>query len=320
MNYLQVRNIIWFLIAFWSISCFGGDNFRLADSLFERGEYRIAAIEYERIFFLASVPVVRTEALLRKAECLKHLLQFEKAERNLNRANFAALNDTLIFRVRFQTALCAYLGGNFSNAESQLIQIHYFIKDSIYYGKWLMEDGKREKKESDNKKYPFSIYHHTSYILLYALVLNEQNRWDEAKEKIVKWINLTDYYPSIKDSLLNIIGEIYQSSGYPKLKNLKKAQILSRFLPGSGQIYTGYFWDGLTNVSLQLTALAFTGYAIYSAYYITAFVIGYVIFGKFYVGGINHLKYLVNKKNYELLRGYNNRLKKDVLDLLGDGL
>jgi len=136
----------------------------------------------------------------------------------------------------------------------------------------------------------------------------------------VKWISLTDPRPAVKDSLLIIISEIYHAGDYPKFKKLKKAQTLSTFLPGAGQLYAGYLGEGLTNVSLQLAALAFTGYAFLSHYYLTAFIVGYGIFSKFYIGGINRLEYLVNKKNYELLRGYNHRLKEEIIDLFGDNL
>ena len=270
----------------------GHSAMRLADSLFEKSEYRIASIEYERVFFLTSDFAVKTEALLRKAACLKQMQQFRKAEQSLNRANFAGLNDTLIYKLRFQSALCAYLGGNFNNAESQLIQIHYFLKDTILT---------------------------MPSLLLYVLVLNELNRWDEAKEKIVKWISLTDPPPAVKDSLLNIISKIYHADDYPKFKKLKNAQRLSSFLPGAGQLYAGYLGEGLANVSLQLAALAFTGYAFYFNYYITAFIVGYGIFSKFYIGGINRLEYLVNKKNYELLRGFNDRLKGEILKIMENG-
>ena len=78
--------------------------------------------------------------------------------------------------------------------------------------------------------------------------------------------------------------------------NIKKATKLSSFIPGSGQIYLGYWGEGLTNASLQLCSVAFIAYNIIAAQYFTAITLGTGLLQKFYVGGINRVKYLGNKK------------------------
>ena len=89
--------------------------------------------------------------------------------------------------------------------------------------------------------------------------------------------------------------------------------MMSSLLPGLGQVYAGYFWEGFVNASLQLISLAFTGGAIYLKYYITSFMVGYTTFYRFYRGGQNRAEFLANQHNYEKTRDYNTRLKKIIL-------
>lgn len=275
-----------FLCGELSISFAQNNLFRLADSLYSNADYKVAAIEYERICFLSDDNFSRTDALLKKAQCLKQLQKFSEAEDCLMRVNFFELNDTLTSIIRYQTALCAYLSENFTNAEFQLIQLHHFIKDST-----LTQNS----------------------LVLYGLVLNELGKWNEAKDKIYRFVKLSDLSTGSKDSLFAMLDMVYTPQLYPKLKKLKKAQLLSAFIPGSGQIYLGYPREGIVNALLQASALALTAYGIITQYYVTSLLVSYGLFQRFYTGGIKQLDYLVNKRNHFLLRDFNNKLKDEIL-------
>jgi tetratricopeptide (TPR) repeat protein len=265
----------------------GGNSFGKADSLFLAGNYYPASVEYERAAFLSSGNAVRTLALLKKAECLQQTGNFTEAEKITERIVYTNLSDTLIAESHYQGALCSYLAGNFSNAENHLLQMHTFIRDSS-----LIENS----------------------LPLYALVLNELQRWPEAKEKALKAINNAAVSPVEKDTLRIRINKLYTAENYPHMKNLLKAQKMSAFLPGLGQLYAGYFWEGAASAFLNVASVGFMVYCVYTKLYFTGVITGSGVFSKFYTGGSNRLEYLVGKRNYKVLRKYNDQLKSVILN------
>jgi len=279
-----------FLCAGFITESFSANNkFRKADSLFLSGKYYPAAVEYERVIYVSANNGVRTVALLKKAECLKQLAKYAEAEKECARIIYSDLNDTLIAQSRYENALCAYLAGDFSNAENQLVQMNAFVKDSSL----------------TNNSLP-----------LFALVLNELQRWEEAKVHVLHAIDLLQVSSVEKDSLKKNVNELYSPKNYPRLKNLLKAQKMSAFLPGLGQLYAGYFWEGAASAFLNAVSLGAMGYYIvFEKLYFTGIMAGSAVFSKFYMGGSNRLEYLVEKKNYTLLRSYNNMLKATVLKI-----
>jgi hypothetical protein len=258
-----------------------------ADSLSASCNYAEALITYERAGFLANDNITKTNALLHKAQCFWMKKQFKDAQKTLNRINFSGLEDSMIFVSRYYTALSAYLIADFEGAESQLLQLNYFLKDSTLRIK--------------------SLY-------LYALVLNETQHWEDAKTKLYEWINSSGKLSLIeKDSLLQFVSESYDPKNIPKLINPEKAKTLSMFLPGTGQWYAGFFGEGALSMSLQLAGLGFTAFSVYSGYYVTAFVIGYSFFQRFYSGGIKRAEFLANKKNNIRIRKFNDKARKEIL-------
>jgi len=261
--------------------------FKKAESLYDSKQYQLAGICYDEISFLAGNNVIKTKALLRKADCYLLRKEFAKAELVMSRVFYADLNDSLVYLARYKTALSCYLNSNFYEAESQIIQAKSFIQDSNLV---------------------YQIYP------LYVLVLNERNKYNEAKKVLLDYANF-----SIKDSLQKVkvfqdIAFQYQDSKIPKLKDPERAKKLSMFLPGTGQLYAGYFGEGALSVSLQLVGLGFTGLCIWQKYYFTGAFVGFSIFQKFYGGGMNRAQFLVEKRNYIKTRTFNDAAKIYVLD------
>lgn len=263
-----------------------GNNFGKADSLFLAGNYYPASIEYERAAFLAADNSGRCKALMKKAECLLQSGNFPEAEKTAERIIYTNLSDTLIAESHYRSALCSYLAGNFANAENHLLQLNTFIHDSTLT---------------------------INSLPLYALVLNELQRWPEAKEKALRAIKSSAASASEKDTLQKKINQLYVPENYPHMKKLLKAQKMSAFLPGLGQLYAGYFWEGAASAFLNVASVGFMGYCIYTKLYFTGIITGSGVFSKFYLGGSRRLEYLVNKRNYKVLRNYNDSLKKFIL-------
>jgi tetratricopeptide (TPR) repeat protein len=261
---------------------------RKADSLYQLKQFQLAGIYYDQVVYLAQDNTTKTKALLSKADCYLERKDFTKAEAVLSRIFYADLNDSLIYLSRYKSALASYLNSNFSEAESQVIQAKSFIADTTLL---------------------------VNIFPLYVLILNESRKYKEAKEVLLSYISATLLDSIYKAKLMSEVELYYQDNHTPRLKSPDKAKKLSMFLPGTGQLYAGYFWEGALNVGLQLFGLGFTGVCVYNRYYFTGGLIGFAIFQKFYGGGMNRAQFLTEKRNYKLTRKFNDGVKKIVLSI-----
>ncbi|MCF8296333.1 MAG: hypothetical protein K9J13_02210 [Saprospiraceae bacterium] len=260
--------------------------FHSGDSLFALGQFRKAYIEYERISYQSTDNEFKAIAHLHQANSLKQINEFEKAQRSLERVNYYGLTDSLHYAVRHETALCAYLASNFTDAEAQFVQMRYYLKDSKIISK-------------------------TS--LLEVLTYNELLKWDTAQIIVENYINGLNLNPVAKDSLLENFKLIYDKKEIPKIRSVKKAKAMSTFLPGLGQIYAGYPLEGVLNFGLQAASLGLGVIGIYYKYYLTGYFGGFALFQKFYFGGITRTEYLVEKKNYQNIRKFNDNVKMKLM-------
>ena len=259
------------------------------DSLFRAGKFQLAGLYFEKLSFLASDNKTKTTALLKKADCYLARKDFGNAQNVLSRIFYGEISDSLVFVARHKTALCAYLNSDFTLAESQIILIKEFIADSSI----------------SIRAYP-----------LYALILNESQKWLEAKSVLKDFVNYTVKNPDLASELRNEISALYESDKIPKLKNIEYAKKLSMFLPGMGQLYCGYFWEGSLSLGLQIIGLGLTGLSIYHRYYFTGSTLAFGIFQKFYAGGLNRTEFLARKRNYTSVRAFNDSRKDFILNLL----
>ena len=88
---------------------------------------------------------------------------------------------------------------------------------------------------------------------------------------------------------------------------------MSTYLPGTGQLYAGYFWEGAANLSFQLIGLATIGVGIWTKYYISGTLLGVTIYQRFYTGGTKRAGYLAEKRNYLEMAEYRNKIKPILL-------
>jgi TM2 domain-containing membrane protein YozV len=259
----------------------------LTDSLALRKEAQTKALEYEYQYFKATDNSVKTICLINEAACYSNIGDFRHAAEILDRVDFSSLPDTLQREVHKKLAYASYLDEDFEKAESHLLRYEAIALDSAQL---------------------------VPLLPLYALVLNELSRWDESRSKLETYVKKTTLVE--KELALKTVSLIYSDKNYPRTKSLRKAQIMSAFFPGLGQMYSGYFWDGVTSFALVTGTAAFTVYSVITAHYFTAAIIGYGLATKFYQGGIKHLEYLVGKTNYARTRSYNDLLKQEITELV----
>lgn len=253
-------------------------QFEKADSLKAAGNFKIAALEYERVVYQNLGPEIINKALLYKGLCLKTQGKFNEAFNTFNRANLFLVQDSLNFRIRYELSLAAYLSDNYPAAQAQLTQIEYFFKDNGY----------------------------NDVLYLHILTLNAMRKWDEAKVKYEQYAKNNNIALSAE--------EAYSFLPKTKLKNPDKAEKISYFLPGIGQMYAGYFGKGLISSLIQAGLVGFGAYSLYEGYFFTGALTGIGLFYSFYTGGARHAKYLAMRKNEELTDKYNEPIKEAILE------
>ncbi len=220
-------------------ACFlsDGQNFDHADSLYEAGEYRLAAISYERLAFDHSSNI----ALLKKSYCYKALQEFGEATTVLKRIRLST-RDSLFSIVSYEKILNAYLDQNFQGSYNEILR-YKLITGS-----------------SDNE-----------IVFLEILNLIALNEWEKAKVILSEnkiSLSITedeiDYVFDKKlktknpDKAYNLsiflpgVGQMY--AGYP-LKGIVSGGIQTVFAGLSiYSFYQGYFFSGsLTGVALFYT-------------------------------------------------------------------
>jgi hypothetical protein len=249
-----------------------------ADSIYNAGNYSLAALEYERIFFSTEDVGEQSTALLKKSYCLKNLSQYDNANSTLNRINTNVLSDSLQFAVRYEKALDSFLGGNYYDAQGFLFEINLYIKDTILKEKCLF---------------------------LEILTENELLNWDKAD-------SLFNQYLLVNKIIIDS-AELKAMLKRPKLLNPKTAKIISYIIPGSGQIMSGHICRGLTSIVFEGSAAAFTYLSIKNGFYISGFTTGLGIFQMFYLGGTRYAYYLANQKNKKKIQAHNKKIRDFIL-------
>ena len=258
------------------------NNIQKADSLLENGHFFEAAIAFERIIFEAKNEEadLKTNALLKKAYAYKMLSDFEAAKTALYRIPLQNYGDSMQLLVRYEIALNAFLNKDFGEAESQFVQMNYFLKDkSLLETTWFLQ----------------------------ILTLNELKRWDEAKVLLEKYLEKHKIVLTEEER-----KNVFRKN--PKLKSPKKAMALSTFVPGLGQVYGGKIGAGVASLILQSTFLAFGGYHFYKGFWFTGFTSGFSLFQAFYFGGRENAALVTEAKNRKKTRRYNDAMRHFILE------
>jgi TM2 domain-containing membrane protein YozV len=254
-----------------------------ADSLFRAQQYYEAGNYYQKAYFYSQASENKITCILNKIACLKQQARFNEVDNIVGSIKVDNLNDSLLTELLGQGALCCYLANDFKKAESYLVKLEYNLAN---------------KSNLVQKN------------LLYSLVLNELQRWDEAKSKLKDYVTMVVKDNTVKNTYVLQIDSLYHKKNHPKLKKPETAQLLSHLFPGLGQLYAGAPLEGLSSLALNAFALSITGAAIYYKYYFSGLIAGDFLFGKLYFGGANRANFLAKKKNYQRINKYNNSIKK----------
>ncbi|ADB41280.1 tetratricopeptide repeat protein [Spirosoma linguale] len=249
-----------------------------ADSLFASGQFLAARVGYERVLYTAESPDLQFGASIGKARCLKQQGLYAQAVTFLNGQVQPSYPDSLLYPLRREQILCAYLAGQFENALSLLDRLPYLHPDT-----------------------PVSPL----LIAIRVLSLNELRRWPEAS---------VAYHELAVMAQADTLSVPYQQ--IPELKSEKKAQWLSTFIPGAGQFYAGRPGEAALSIVMQSAGLYFGVTSFLQGYYLSAWGVGAGLFGSFHAGGVRRAEVLVRQLNQRRAAAFNANVRQQVLEMV----
>lgn len=223
--------------------------------------------------------------LLDKIDHLLEKGEIKQASKVVERIPVYAIPSQQLKHYYNSTALCAYLNKEEDNSLSIIQQ--YELNDSI------------------------GLSRDTAAQLLKCLILLSKDDYPKLCTTFTTF-KTSFQIPIDRTSTIDSLIEVGKNL---KLKSAKKAALLSAFIPGTGQMYTGHFEEGLVNFGLNLATLGFTALCIYKGYYATGILIGYTLFQRFYTGGLRRADKLTSDYNNSLTIPLKQNLKERLIQL-----
>ncbi len=245
-----------------------------ADSFYNIGKFKESIVDCERILYLSPNLELTIATMQLEAKAFQQLGQYQIANNILLSIPIIGFDSTKFVQWYYNLALNSFLIGNFEESKS-------FLSERKKYG----------GKTSDNIENE----------LLTILVFSELMQWDSIKPIVIQSPYLQVWQ---KDSILTLL------ECKPKILNRSKLEWYNRFIPGSGHIIAGHFWEGLTSFILCASALTFGIYEIYNGYYITGYFLGAGFLNSFYSGGLRRIQLITDYENNNRKLKYNNQLKR----------
>jgi len=245
------------------------DILHKADSLFKVGNYSQSGLTYEWILYSESDPASTDLAMLGRIQSYKKLSQYEKAIDYIDRVNTIELSDSLRVALIYESLLLNYLAENYHEVQSRLLMSKQLLKETSYFN---------------------------DASLLLCLSQLKAGNWKRASTSSEAYIyNLAPFEKA--ESLITEFHSIFDTLQAPKLKKPRTARILSMIVPGSGQAYAGYPFDGFISFGLHVIALGGAGLAFTQGLYITGWIGGFGVLQKLYFGGNHRAADLAEQKN-----------------------
>lgn len=251
-------------------------SFAFADSLFEAGDYELAAVEYERCVYLSESRQTTYEAWKRCAQSYKMLGRYDKAGDALECCVGKTYSDYL------QLALYRYLGGYYETS-SFVVERCEMLFDTVGEDMYLIK----------------------------MLALNEQELYDSAR--VVADSLVAKHFKSTGEDIMPLIDSLYALK--PRLKSETLGWYLS-LVPGLGHVYAGQYGLGAAALLMNVAALGFGVWQALEGCYITAYLGGAGLLSTTYPGAMRSATHYIKKANYKRTSSFNNGCKEALINAL----
>jgi tetratricopeptide (TPR) repeat protein len=273
-------------------------NSSFADSLFKAESYFHASIAYEELIFNSGQPGLNNHYRYQKALCYKNLNNYTKALNELQQIYLPNHADSLYLPVLYQLSFLNYVTNEPQKALWKIDEFIFTTCDSIAFA---------------------------AFLPIKALCHNELGEYEQAKKALLEWSKYKLSNPAAQTEFNGWVEDLYYKKNLPRLVSPKKAQDLSRFIPGAGQAYAGHIGEGTINFLISLSLLTFSAYQfsngfstlkIWDGFYITGYLAGIGMLAKIYQGGIKRAGHLANENNKKEISDFNHQVNELIIENL----
>ncbi len=234
---------------------------RFSNLQFDKGNFELAANEYNRALFFGYQP--QDQLCLKIAKCYLNQNNLEQSAIFFDRAFYSSTSDSIKTEAILGKSFSLILGKDFMYALSELINI-----DSI---------------NSDEQSSRLNFLKGIAYF-----GLNEDSLAESSFKKCLTELSVKNYFA--------IENEFIRLRKIDKRYNPKTAWFLSLIIPGAGQLYSGEIKDAINSATLlggliYLTVSFAAKYSIVEAMFIIL-----PWFQRYYIGGANKAERLTLEK------------------------
>jgi len=235
-------------------------QFEVADNLFNNHQYFDAITEYKRLLFFDSTKTYQYEANYKIGECYKAGAKFDEAIKHFFIAEQSAKNDSLVF-----------------DSKVQIIRSN-ILRRTTDRAFQLLDELEKDEKFKDRID---EINYWRGWTFMFA------DDWKVAARAFAK-INY--------NSELRILADQTEKAKV----SVTFAKVISYILPGAGSIYTGKILSGLMSIAWNLAAGYWTVNAFTESRVFDGFVIGELVWLRFYRGSIKNAEQFAIEKNIDV--------------------
>ena len=256
-------------------------SLELAEYLFNKGNYNCAITEYKRFIFFNPTDEMKSEIYYKTGLAYRNEGYWEKALDAFRRSSAITQNDSIRDERRILIATTLIANKKYSTAEFELLKISLF------------------------SKYP-KIKKKANFFLGICYIYSF--KWNEASKSFRKFFsdNQQEFFINI-DSLITEGKKI-------RYKSPKLAKWFSTFLPGTGQIYSGSWWNGINALIIN----GLTSYLLFDSIcdkrYKDVLITNITLFERYYKGN----RYNAEKAAESYNKRKNQKQAKLILEHLSD--
>ena len=267
----RLRNRICIFTLFWLIILiiflfnlsYCNEGGRFADNLFSEGDYLRAISEYKRLSFISLNNDSVVFYQFRIAECYRRRGNFREAKKYFDKLMFESIGDPVLEeKLVISSSICSINMG------------------TLEYASITLGDFARKEEVSD------SIYY------LLGICFLKERKLEDADNEFKKIKS-----DELKRSAFQMLEEISSQN----FKSPELALLLSRFIPGAGQIYSSKPFHGIVSFSLNLSLGYLTYKAISEDRNLDAILIIYFGLQRFYFGNLAQARKYPREYNKRIL-------------------
>lgn len=260
-----------------------------AEKFYKLKNYNAAITEYKRFIFFNPQYNRKSKIYYKIGICYMKSGDWDKAIKFFNMTTENSTDEKWIEKVKLKKVVVYLAKKDFNIAEFQLLKIISFAK------------------------YPETIDNAYFFLgLLYTFTF----RWEKAKEAFITFLKRKR--SSETQNIVDEVKAIFEESKNLNYKTPELSKWLSVFIPGSGQIYSGNFLNGINAFVINSAIFYLIIDNILTGNYSSAALDFLFLFRRYYFGNVDNAYKLAKKHNQIIDLQFQNKILNFIHKMLGE--